>query len=184
MIYEVMLIGDSQVGKSTLVERDQVFVESSYFPTQGVDFVVKHVEIDKQKVRLNIWDTPGDERFQYLLKAYNDRAEALVLCFDVSNRSSFENLETWIERFPRRNRPMFLVGTKADLLRTVSHEEIANLAGMYNLVYMECSSKSGANVCQLPLLIARSLLNRCEKKERRIQHGRNIVETASPCCFQ
>ena len=175
--FEVLLVGDSQVGKSSLVERNNVFIESSYFPTLGVDFVVKRLALGEDKVSLKIWDASGDERFQYLLRAYNERADALVVCFDINRRESFDHLDTWLERSPRRGRPLFFVGTKSDRPRAVSHEEIANAAGVHGAVYMETSSKTGVNVHQVPLLIARTLLNRVPKP-------REPPLPQSPCCFQ
>ncbi|KHJ98656.1 Ras family protein [Oesophagostomum dentatum] len=89
-----MLLGDSCTGKTCLLVRykDGAFLNNNFISTVGIDYRNKVIEIDNKKVKLQIWDTAGQERFRSVTAAYYRDADALLLVFDVSSRSSFENV--------------------------------------------------------------------------------------------
>ena len=96
MNVKILLIGDSNVGKSCILMRfiDNKFTELS--PTIGVDFKRKLMEVKGRKVRATIWDTAGQERFRTLTSSYYRGAHGIILVYDVTCQSSFENLQTWL----------------------------------------------------------------------------------------
>uniref|UniRef100_A0A8C4RBA0 Uncharacterized protein n=1 Tax=Eptatretus burgeri TaxID=7764 RepID=A0A8C4RBA0_EPTBU len=92
--FKVMLIGDSGVGKTCFLMRfkDGAFLSGNYIATVGIDFKNKIVVVDDTKVRLQVWDTAGQERFRSVTHAYYRDADALLLFYDVSNKTSFDNV--------------------------------------------------------------------------------------------
>ncbi|KAM9471811.1 ras-related protein Rab-26-like isoform 2-T4 [Salvelinus alpinus] len=93
--FKVMLVGDSGVGKTCLLVRfkDGAFLAGSFISTVGIDFRNKVLNIDRLKVKLQIWDTAGQERFRSVTHAYYRDANALLLLYDVTNRTSFDNIK-------------------------------------------------------------------------------------------
>ncbi|KAG7507729.1 ras-related protein Rab-26-like [Solea senegalensis] len=96
--FKVMLVGDSGVGKTCLLVRfkDGAFLAGSFISTVGIDFRNKVMTIDAVKVKLQIWDTAGQERFRSVTHAYYRDAHALLLLYDVTNKSSFDNIRGWL----------------------------------------------------------------------------------------
>ena len=118
-IFKVLLLGNSDVGKSSLLLR---FVDSvwndAFVPTIGVDFKVKTLEINNKKVKMQIWDTAGEERFRTVVSTYFRGAHGILLLYDVTNRDSFKNLENWlieIEKNSSEKVLKILLGNKCDL---------------------------------------------------------------------
>ncbi|KAE8579018.1 hypothetical protein XENTR_v10023873 [Xenopus tropicalis] len=93
--FKVMLVGDSGVGKTCLLVRfkDGAFLAGSFISTVGIDFRNKVLNVDGVKVKLQIWDTAGQERFRSVTHAYYRDAHALLLLYDVTNKSSFDNIQ-------------------------------------------------------------------------------------------
>ena len=150
-LFKIIVIGDGMVGKTSLSLRfaHGTFRER-YLMTIGVEFAVKIIDVDEQKVKLQIWDTGGQERFSYVRPLYYRGATGGLLCFDLTNHKSFENLPKWIEEAQKFGGifPFVLVGTKADLeeQREVSNEEIKEFIAKYKMPYYETSAKTGLNV--------------------------------------
>ena len=97
-IQKILLIGDSGVGKSSIVLR---FTENtyneSYISTIGVDFKVKKLIIDNNVVKIQLWDTAGQERFKTITFSYYRGSHAVIIVFDITSRESFMNIEAWLE---------------------------------------------------------------------------------------
>ncbi|ETN76888.1 Ras family protein [Necator americanus] len=146
--FTVMLLGDSCTGKTCLLVRykDGAFLNNNFISTVGIDY--------------RIWDTAGQERFRSVTAAYYRDADALLLVFDVSNRGSFENVRNWlaqIREYGKESVQITLVGNKCDLgsSRTVKSDEARHLAVSYGIPYIETSAKTGHNVNQAFVDIAR-----------------------------
>ncbi|KAE9413996.1 hypothetical protein Angca_006152 [Angiostrongylus cantonensis] len=146
--FTVMLLGDSCTGKTCLLVRykDGAFLSNNFISTVGIDY--------------RIWDTAGQERFRSVTTAYYREADALLLVFDVSNRTSFENVRSWLSQvreYGKESVRVTLVGNKCDLgsARTVKSDEARQLASSYNIPYIETSAKTGHNVSQAFTDIAR-----------------------------
>ena len=96
-LFKIVIIGDSNVGKSCLLIRfaDDCFTEN-YITTIGVDFRFRTLKVAKKNVKLQIWDTAGQERYRTITNAYYRGSDAIILVADVSNKQSFDNIPEWL----------------------------------------------------------------------------------------
>jgi small GTP-binding protein len=152
MSYKFIIIGCAGVGKTALLKRliDDSFTES-FEPTVGVEFDSTIITVDDRKVRLQIWDTAGTEKFRSITKAYYRTAAGVLVVFDLTDRKSFDQLPSWINDVRNLCDPTAaatLVGSKSDLAadRVVNVLEAETFAQHYHMPYIETSSKTGDNV--------------------------------------
>ncbi|XP_069479078.1 ras-related protein Rab-39B-like [Ambystoma mexicanum] len=152
--FRVILLGDSTVGKSSLLKRytEGVFLDIIN-QTVGVDFYVQFVEVEPgRRVKLQFWDTAGQERFRSVTRSYYRNSAGGLLMFDLTNRKSFESILEWHREVNERVQPFspifVLVGHKSDLVaeRQVQQEEAEKLASSLGLKYLETSAKTNSNV--------------------------------------
>ncbi|XP_035741863.1 ras-related protein Rab-37-like isoform X1 [Vespa mandarinia] len=162
--FTVMLLGDSGVGKTCLLTRfrDGRFLSGNYITTVGIDFRNKIVTVDETRVKLQIWDTAGQERFRSVTHAYYRDAHALLLLYDVTNKTSFDNIRAWlseIREHANEDVVIMLLGNKSDCgqERMVKTEDGERLAQEYKVPFMETSAKTGLNVELAFLAVAREL---------------------------
>lgn len=96
-VFKTLLIGNSSVGKSSLLLRfsDNIFQES-FYPTIGVDFKIRTFEQDGSIVKLQMWDTAGQEKFKTITSAYYKGAQGIILVFDLCDKKSFQDIQNWI----------------------------------------------------------------------------------------
>jgi small GTP-binding protein len=151
-LLKILVIGESAVGKSCLLLRytDNKFQES-FMTTIGVDFKTKFIEIDGVRVKLQIWDTAGQEKFRSITKAYYRGAHGILVVFDVSRRDTFNQTKMWIDSIrdsTTDSNPIdvILVGNKCDLERCVTREDGEELAKQFQIPYFETSAKDATNV--------------------------------------
>ena len=166
--FKIIIFGDAGCGKTTLTQRflTNLFVSDSKM-TIGVDFEVKSLEVDKQKVKLQIWDFGGEERFRFLLPTYVRGARGGLFLFDITNYSSIAHIDDWLNVIRKEIRaedvfPIIVVGGKADLAenREVSAEDGIKIAKSRNVDgFIETSSKSGENVEKTFEALTRLMLN-------------------------
>uniref|UniRef100_A0A914YT50 Ras-related protein Rab-43 n=1 Tax=Panagrolaimus superbus TaxID=310955 RepID=A0A914YT50_9BILA len=151
------------IGKTCVVQR---FKNGTYIEKQGttigVDFTMKTLIIDGKRVKLQIWDTGGQERFRTITQSYYRSANGIILCYDITCRQSFESLIRWMDdvsKFAVPNVAKVLIATKADLAdsRAVEQEEGDQLARSHNMAFMEVSSKNNYNVDNVFLELASQL---------------------------
>jgi len=154
-LFKVLLLGDSDVGKSSLILRytDETF-NSKLVNSIGVDFKMKKKEIDGKIVKVQIWDTAGHERFRSITYSYYRGANAIIIVFDITDKKSFLSITEWlkqIEKHAKENVIKFLVGNKIDLTdqRKVSYDEAKQYADEHELPYIETSTKEGININEL-----------------------------------
>ncbi|KAJ1392207.1 Small GTPase superfamily [Sesbania bispinosa] len=153
--FKILLIGDSAVGKSSLLVS---FISNSVedlAPTIGVDFKIKLLTVGGKRLKLTIWDTAGQERFRTLTSSYYRGAQGIILVYDVTRRDTFTNLsEVWskeVELYStNQDCVKVLVGNKVDRdsERLVSREEGLALAEELGCLFFECSAKTRENVEQ------------------------------------
>lgn len=128
MVFKLLIIGNSSVGKSSLLLRfaDDVF-NDTFLPTIGVDFKIRTIESSGSVIKLQIWDTAGQEKFKTITAAYYKGAQGLLLVFDISDRKSFIDIENWMleaEKYSSQKIVKILIGNKSDkeATREVSKE--------------------------------------------------------------
>ncbi|KAM8795304.1 ras-related protein Rab-18-B-like [Eudromia elegans] len=151
---KLLLIGDSAVGKSSLLLR---FTEGAFEPglkpTIGVDFKAKKMVVDGRAVQLAIWDTAGQERFRMMTPSYYRGAQGVVLVYDVTRKDTFTGLEGWLNELEtyntRSNIVKMLVGNKTDKPdREVERREGLQFARKRSLLFIETSAKTEDGVIQ------------------------------------
>ncbi|EGI58822.1 PREDICTED: ras-related protein Rab-37 isoform X2 [Acromyrmex echinatior] len=164
LLFKVMLLGDSGVGKTCLLTRfrDGRFLSGNYITTVGIDFRNKVVTVDDTPIKLQIWDTAGQERFRSVTHAYYRDAHALLLLYDVTNKTSYDNIRAWlseIREHANEDVVIMLLGNKSDCgtERAVKREDGERLAQEYKVPFMETSAKTGLNVELAFLAVAREL---------------------------
>ena len=185
-IFKVLLLGNSDVGKSSLLLRfvDSVWNES-FVPTIGVDFKVKTIEIGDKKVKMQIWDTAGQERFRNVVSTYFRGSNGILLIYDITNRDSFKNLESWlieIEKHASDNVLKILIGNKNDLEndRVISVEEGQNFANRNGMQFIETSAKMDTNVSEAFQTLGKLMLEfNSNKKPLEPKKSENKTLTAS-----
>jgi Ras-related protein Rab-8A len=171
-IVRLLMVGDSSCGKTSLVLRfDQNVFSTKFVTTIGVDYRDKMVKIEGLSMRLQLWDTAGQERFRSLTSNFFGRADGFVLCYDISNRPSFDHVIGWMRDIKTRAPPdcdIVLCGNKSDLDsdRVVSTEEGRALAEEYSVQFYETSALTGNNVETMFTALATTIKrNRIDKFE-------------------
>jgi Ras-related protein Rab-18 len=125
--------------------------------TIGVDFKVKHLEVEGKRVKCSIWDTAGQERFRTLTSSYYRGAHGVILVYDVTRTDSFENLEQWLKEVctytPGNGESVvkLLVGNKCDLERKVPKEQADAWARSQGMLFLEASAKTRLGIRQVTM---------------------------------
>lgn len=150
--FRICLIGDSFVGKTSLLKRyyDKSFSED-HSATIACDFKVVTLETDYKIIKMQIWDTAGQERFRAISINYFRSAHGFIFIFDITRKDTFLNLESWITTAFSINKDSIcniIIGNKRDddENREVSQDEAIQLAKRYNMAYLETSAKENDNV--------------------------------------
>lgn len=121
----------------------------------GLDYIsVKYESPDGKSIPVKIWDTAGQERFKTITYSFYRQAQGVLICFDVTNRESFENVKNWIDSIDNHAKPNIqkvLIGNKIDLVedRKISNSEAQNLADEHDIPYFETSAKLDKNVSEV-----------------------------------
>jgi len=168
-LFKLLLIGDSGVGKSSLLLRfaDNTFTES-FISTIGVDFKIRTIDIEGTTVKLQIWDTAGQERFRTITSSYYRGAHGIIVVYDITNAETFNNVQKWlqeIDRYACENVHKLLVGNKCDLVneRKVKFETAKEFADSYNLIFLETSAKNSTRVEESFIKMAQAIKEKIEE---------------------
>ena len=153
-VYKVLLLGDSTVGKTCFLLRycDKKFQEA-HLSTIGLDYRLKTMTLESgKKIKLQIWDTAGQDRFRAITKNYYKGANGIILIYDVTNLQTYENVKNWIAQIREEANPnviIYLAGNKIDVSedeKVVKTEDGQKIADEFNLPFYETSAKNGDNV--------------------------------------
>lgn len=151
-LFKYIIIGDTGVGKSCLLLQ---FTDKRFQPvhdlTIGVEFGARMINIENKPIKLQIWDTAGQESFRSITRSYYRGAAGALLVYDITRRETFNHLARWLEEARQnshQNMVIMLIGNKSDLehRRQVSKEEGESFAQENGLVFLETSAKTAANV--------------------------------------
>ena len=150
--FKIIVIGDSGVGKSCLtMKATKNYFENYYSPTVGFEFFTFNLKINDTKIRLQIWDTCGQEVYHLLISGFYRNSSLAILVYSIDNENSFESLESWINEIKTNGNPdvkIFLIGNKYDLeeKRKISYDEGNKFNKEYGLnLFLETSAKTGFN---------------------------------------
>jgi len=177
-LFKLLIIGDSGVGKSSLLLRfaDNTFT-GSYITTIGVDFKIRTIEADGEKVKLQIWDTAGQERFRTITSTYYRGTHGVIVVYDVTNGETFANVKRWLHEIDQNcdlvNR--ILVGNKSDdpNRKVVLTEDAQRFADQMNIQLFETSAKDNINVEEMFTAITKMVLR--SKKELQQTAAKNTI---------
>ena len=119
--FKLIIIGDSGVGKSCLLKRAvQNSFETGYQATIGFEFLLMHFKVNDLKIKLQIWDTCGQEMYRSLVQGFYRNTSLAIIVYDISRRPSFDALDVWLKDLRQHTEadiPVFIVGNKMDLKR-------------------------------------------------------------------
>jgi len=187
-VYKVLLLGDSTVGKTCILLKytDKIFQET-HMMTIGLDYRLKTMTLQSGKeVKLQIWDTAGQDRFRSITKNYYKGSHGIILIYDVTSLKTFENVKSWVSQIHEEISDkvvIYLVGNKIDMddERKVQTEEGQKLAEELGVPFVETSAKSGVNIDN----IFSDITERIDKEFGNIQKVRKNISYQAPgrkCC--
>ena len=187
-VYKVLLLGDSTVGKTCILLKytDKIFQETHKM-TIGLDQRLKTMTLQSGKeVKLQIWDTAGQDRFRSITKNYYKGSHGIILIYYVTSLKTFENVKSWVSQIHEEISDkvvIYLVGNKIDMddERKVQTEEGQKLAEELGVPFVETSAKSGVNIDN----IFSDITERIDKEFGNIQKVRKNISYQAPgrkCC--
>ena len=180
---KILLLGDRSAGKTALLLK--YIDDINYFPyieTIGVEIIDKKTNINGIDLNLKIYDTLNQERFRQLPKSFFRLAHGIMLIYDITNRSTFENMENFLRDTEEYegNVKKIIVGNncESENNRQVSKETLQNLCQKKNIQGMEVSAKNGTNVNECFELLAKLIIEGKTKEEIIEKYGeaKHLVE--------
>jgi len=179
---QLLIIGDSKVGKTSILRRFcQNTFNSQYLTTMGVDFFTKDVIINKKTIHVKIWDTAGQERYRAVTQNFLKKSQGLLIVYSVDDENSFNGLKFWIQSiennisFENKDFPIIIVGNKIDIKqRIVDRIKVENLAKNKNYEYFEVSAKTGEGIDESMKYLIQKSVEFIEKDENK----NNILENS------
>ena len=168
-LFKYIVIGDSAVGKSCILLQ---FTDRRFEPihdlTIGVEFGARMISLSDKQVKLQIWDTAGQESFRSITRNYYRGATGGLLVYDITRRETFEHIQSWLKdarSYSNVSISLTLVGNKSDLeeKRQISREEGEAFARENNLLFFETSAKSASNVETVFIETAQAIMGQVQK---------------------
>ncbi|KAM7402198.1 hypothetical protein PAMP_017462 [Pampus punctatissimus] len=186
--YNVVMVGDSSVGKTSFMKRARSGKFSFDLPASvGLDSCLWTVVVEGKPVVLQLWDTAGQERFHSITKQIFHKAQAFLLMYDITSSQSFSAVRYWVNCIKdgaMEDVTILLLGNKSDCAeRQVPTQQGEILAKEYNFDFMECSAATGENVVQSLEVVARLLSQKVNtRKEAVVLHKEPRQKKTSGCC--
>ena len=191
---QLLIIGDMTVGKTSLLSRYSKGVfNTSYLATVGLDNFTKDEIIDNKTVRIKIWDTAGQEKFQSLTKGFFRNAQGIMVVYDVTNVETYENLKYWTQSIKTHmgsdidKISVIVIGNKIDSNeREVNKQEAEIYCSELGYPYFETSAKTGENVNKTIKYLVKEVLRKNDLTSSKISNNnikisKNKGETNCPC---
>lgn len=188
--YKCVLLGNENVGKSSIIHRYiKKEFSSSIITTVGCSYNCHEVKISKKNIKLDLWDTAGQERYRSILPMYYRNANIILICVDLSRDNIIESFKYWfneVEQVENENKIIILVGTKSDIKKDYNDSIIQTICEESKLDYFETSALDNSNIDTLFLESTEKIYNLHDKPEE--EHLVNInleelLETTPPESF-
>ena len=184
--FKVIVIGDSFVGKSSLANKAiKNKFDTTYSTTVGFDYFSFFLKINDKILKLQIWDTCGQENYQSLISNFYRNSSLALMVYAINNRSSFEHIDNWLKEIKVNSNPdakIFLIGNKKDLEeeRFVSYEEAEKYAEDFEFSkFFESSAKNGTNAQEIFIESAKILYEDYLEYKSAISFNTSKVSTYS-----
>jgi len=154
--FKIIVIGNSGVGKSCLsIQATKHEFENNYIATIGFEFFSFNVKFKDKVIRLQIWDTCGQEIYKSLVSSFYRSSSLAIVVYSIDNQKSFDDIDLWLKDLKANSSPdikVFLIGNKADLeeKRVISKEKAEKYKEEYELdFFKETSAKTGMNAQEI-----------------------------------
>ena len=181
LIFKIVLIGDSGVGKTNILSR---YINNEFSlatqSTVGVEFGSKIIKKNGKVIKLQIWDTAGQERYKSITSAYYKGSKGAFVVYDITRKTTYDNIDKWIGELKTNGSEdvlIMLVGNKSDLedKREVITEEVEKKAQEQKLAFCETSALNGKNVEYAFENLINEILKKVEKDK--INEAKQLSET-------
>ena len=183
--FKIIIIGDSGVGKSCLsIKASRNYFEDFYSPTVGFEFLTFNVKVEDQNIKLQIWDTCGQEVYRSLISSFYRSASLAIIVYSIDNEESFINIDKWLNDVKSQSNPdvkIFVIGNKVDLedKREVTKEAGEKFKQDHKLSYFtETSAKTGFNVQNVFIEVAKELYKQHEEIKNRVSRPGSMTAVA------
>ena len=178
--FKLIVIGDSGVGKSCLTNNavKNIF-EEAYNATVGFEFFTFNVKMCEKVIKLQIWDTCGQELYRSLITNFYRNSSLAIMVYAINDKATFENIEMWLRELRTHSNPdakVFLIGNKVDLEkeREVTTEQGENYCKQNKIdLFMESSAKTGLNTQNIFLKAAELLFDNYNKYQNKKNENEN-----------
>ena len=181
LVFKIIVLGDSFVGKSCItIKAVKNLYAQDYKSTVGFEFLDYTINIDNSNIRLQIWDTCGQEIYRSLITSFYHSSSLAILVYAINSLKSFQNLEMWLNEIKTKGNPdisIILIGNKCDLEkeREVTKEMVMEWCENNNIKYfLETSAKQGINIEQIFSEAARILLEQHQKHKYKIKNTESM----------
>jgi len=189
LLFKLLLIGDSGVGKTCILFRfsDDAF-NTTFISTIGIDFKIKTIELRGKKIKLQIWDTAGQERFHTITTSYYRGAMGIMLVYDITNSKSFDNIAKWlrnIQEHANEDVEKMILGNKCDMedKRVIPKERGEAIARENGIRFLETSAKTNVNIDKAFMDLSESILDKTiDVQEPRQPLPPPSASAGSKCC--
>ena len=190
--YKVLLLGNSYVGKTCILLRfsEDIFKEN-YDVTIGLNYRIKSMTVENNPIKMQIWDTSGEEKFKAIAKNFYRGAHGVLLVYDICQKNSFLDVKSWIEQIIENadndDIVMILCGNKCDneKERKISKEEEENLAKNYWIPFFECSAKNNFNINEIFETMAQKIYTKVGNRQSSSVKltSNSIKKKIGKCCI-
>ena len=182
ILHKKLCYDSKAVGKSNILSR---YAKNTFKPnheiTIGCEFMAKNIQLKDKIIRIQIWDTAGQESFRSITRSYYKNSTCAFIVYDITSKKTFDNVIIWLNEcrdMCYKNILICLIGNKIDLedKREVTFEDGENFAKENNLLFFETSAKNGNNINEIFLESAKILMNKIEKGEILIENNNTGIK--------
>ena len=188
---KLLVLGDLSVGKTSFIYR---FTEDKFdeeqIPTTGLDLKTADIILNNKKIRIQIWDTAGQEKFNSITKNLILRVQGIILLFDLTNKESFENLNSWIKiirDYCGNKMQILILGNKKDLEEqiVINEEDINSFSKSVKIKIKKTSCKNGENIKEAVDMICKHIITSSKEKNDisfSLESSSLMVKNKKKCC--
>ena len=190
---KIILVGDSGVGKTTIIKQNisKMFCETT-LSTRGSEYNIKEIEINNEKINLQIWDTPGQVRLRTMTKNFIQNSDIAIMVCDITKKESFDNLNEWFNTFNNiinvNNIIIGIAANKNDLFEKeeVDLQDIIDYGKTINAKVFSTSAKEFSSIEDMILDLSQDYYDKFMKNNLKKNYGKTLTkynnQSSSNCC--